>query len=297
MTETMQRSIFDYGDRILPKEKRTIAMTDYDGNMVRVMPDDAEAMVSAIEGRIITKGTWPRFMTERRRYDHDGMGLSSDSYISYWLMHEPFHCHIDYVTGEVYDCTIFVCKPNYVNGKEVGTTRRTPTSATIEGDTLVFVCDDGNTYTAIIDGQAIRSRSEIHPFSPTTDREHLLLYLYTQGARGDELIPVMSYGPCYLKGLSGHNQLDCEIQDLAGRYGLELRMPSTVEQWAPKHYPNQATCKNCSRFHKKEGTCQVGSQHPGDSCICCFKWHWNGTPFKKVKKKEPEEEDDMEGDE
>lgn len=291
-----QASIFDFQDRILPKTVKTIAMTDWDGDPDRVMPEDAEAIVSAINGHIITKGVWPRFMTESRRHDYNtgDVGLSAETYISYWLMNEPYHCNVDHITGETYDHRIHVCKPTYVDGHQVGTTRRTPTSARIDGDTLMFECDDGNTYTAIIDEHAITDRYDIHPFSPKTDREHLLLYLYTQGARGDDLIPIMAYGPCYLQNLNGHIQQDCEIQDIARKYGLELPMAVTVEAWTPKHYPNQTGCNNCSRYRKKDKTCQVKSQHPDAFASSCSKWHWDGTPFKKVKtkKKDLEEEDD-----
>ena len=207
-------------------------------------------------------------------------------------MNASYYLAVDYITGDVLEQYIRVCKPTYVNGHEVGTTKRTPTDARIENGLLYIECDDGNTYTAIIDDQAITDRYDIKRFNPEENTEHLLLHLFIQGARGDELLPVMTYGAVFLTKLHGRYEQDCQIQDVARKYGIDLKMPVTVEPWAPEHYPNQATCKNCSRFHKKEGTCQIGSQHPGDSCSFCFKWHWNGQPFKKVEKKVEEDEDD-----
>ena len=42
MAETIQRSIFDFHDRILPKVVKTITMTDWDGNEDRIMPVTVE---------------------------------------------------------------------------------------------------------------------------------------------------------------------------------------------------------------------------------------------------------------
>ncbi len=287
-----QASIFDFQDRILPKTVKTIAMTDWDGNEDRIMPEDAEAIMSAIHGQLTTGGTHPRFMVQHRNYNPMNRQDEDITYISYWQMNASYYLTVDYITGDVLEQYIRVCKPTYVNGHEVGTTKRTPTDARIENGLLYIECDDGNTYTAIIDEHAITDRYDIHPFSPKTDREHLLLYLYTQGARGDDLIPIMAYRPCYLQNLNGHIQQDCEIQDIARKYGLELPMAVTVEAWTPKHYPNQTGCNNCSRYRKKDKTCQVKSQHPDAFASSCSKWHWNGQPFKKVKSKKKVEEDE-----
>lgn len=291
-----QASIFDFQDRILPKAVKTIAMTDWDGEKDRIMPEDAEAIVSAIHGQLTTGGTHPRFMVQRRNYDHlANRELDDCVYIKYWQMNASYYLAVDYETGEILRQYITVCKPNYVNGKQVGTNTRTPMDARIENGLLHIECDDGNTYTAIIDEHAVTDRHDLHRFDPEKDTEHLLLHMFINGARGDELVPVMTYGPVFLTDLHGRNEIDCQVQDAARKYGIDLRMPVTVEPWAPEHYPIQESCKNCSRWQKDRKACQIkGAYKRPNSYTSWCHWHWDGTPFKKVKtkKKDLEEEDD-----
>lgn len=294
MAETIQRSIFDFQDRILPKVVKTITMTDWDGNEDRIMPEDAEAIISAIHGKLTTGGTNPRFMVHHRNYNPMNRQDEDITYISYWQMNASYYLAVDYITGDVLEQYIRVCKPTYVNGHEVGTTKRTPMDARIENGLLYIECDDGNTYTAIIDEYAVTNRYDIKRFNPEEDTEHLLLHIFIQGARGDELLPVMTYGAVFLTELYGRYEQDCQIQDVARKYGIDLKMPVTVEPWAPEHYPIQETCKNCSRWQKDRKACQVqGAINTPTSGNSWCHWHWNGQPFKKVKaKKDIEDEDD-----
>lgn len=302
MSATVQCSIFDFQDRILPKTSKTIPALDWDGNEATIRTENALAIISAINGKLTTGGTWPRFMVQSV-WSHKPDGSCDrviGHYIGYWVHAEAYNCKVNHETGEIYDHSIRIKRPITKDGQYIDKGTRTPTNPRIEDGSFIFDCDDGNTYAMRIDDDTPVDRYDIMRFDPVNGNEaseHLLLHCFINGARGEELEPLMAYGPVFLNTLDGHMEQDCQIQDLARKYGIDLPMSQNVKAWAPEHYPNQEKCTNCTRGGWKH--CQVvpfGGRPHTEAPHLCRHWHWDGTPFKKLAKKKriPEDEEEEE---
>lgn len=286
-----QRSIFDFTDRVLPK--KTIAVTDFYGERVVCTYPEAKAYVKAINDGILS---WDgilgvRFMPERSA----DPTYTAQNIARYWF-DLALHINADLDTGELTNVLSF-CRPSYVNGKQIGTNTTSVTEATIEGQRLLLTGADGNTYAMLIDNDADREYDdEDRIFDPVTFTEHLLLYLFVHGARGSELTPVLRHTSYRLDRLNGHNEIDCLVQDLAERYGLNIIMRQTVLEWSPPHYPIQERCSNCSK-RRADGGCQTKGAKNTRTCGNSYcHWHWDGSPFKPIKKKKRTEEEEEEED-
>ena len=298
MSAAIQKSIFEFKDRFIPKVPKYIQATDFHGEPVRMITADAEATVSAINGQLSTKGSYPRFMVEREYIPNTNHEVK-DVYIRYWIHLNSlfYHCNVNYRTGEIKQVLQYRYD-DIVNGKIVKKYEVEPVSARIEGSLLLIDDADSNTYSAIIDDHCIDDewKGWKQAFNPKVHTEHLLLHLFINGARGDELAEVMAHSSVYLDDLSGFSEHDCAVVDIAKKYGIDLVMPTTVMAWSPEHYPIQESCKNCSRDNK--GVCQINwfrKHRP----LCCTQWHWDGSPFKKLPKKSKKdyEDEDEWGDE